>query len=208
MLEFGLSYFDLCDFVGFCMSWSACVWRLFVAFWEWSLGLDLFCGAFPRFVLGDLLQLFVWGKVLDWRRNEYTACLTWGRLLDWQVCGVLSFLVVCRCDLSSNLFSSLGGRPSFAICDSPCLIIVSNEDSFSSVALSIESFRSILFPLDLAFLEYFFSFSYTISGLFDERGDFLCFFIEPGRPLLWELDLLLLCSVLRRCWRSVANVFT
>ena len=110
--------------------------------------------------------------------------------------------------MSSNLFSSLGGRPSFAICDSPCLIIVSKEDSFSSVALSIESLRSKLFPLDLAFLDYFFSLYYTISGLLDERGDFLRFFIEPGFPRLWELDLLLLCSVLRRCLRSVANVFT
>ena len=124
------------------------------------------------------------------------------------MCGVLTFLVVWRFDLSNNLFSSLGGRPSFAICDSPCLIIVSNEDSFSSVALSIESLRTKLFPLDLAFLEYFFSLCYIISGLFDERGDFLRFFIEPGFPRLWELDLLLLCSVLRRCCSNVANVFT
>ena len=124
------------------------------------------------------------------------------------MCGVLGFFVVYLFDLSSSLFSSLGGRPSFAIYDRPCLIIVSRDDSLSSVALSIESLRSKLWPLDLAFLVYFF-FCYCIkSGLFDECGDFFRYLFEPCLTRLWELDLLLLCSVLRRFWSNVANVFT
>lgn len=59
------------------------MWRLPGGACEsWDFGFDLFLVDLDGFVLGDLLQLFVSGRVLDWSKNEYTACLTCGRLLD------------------------------------------------------------------------------------------------------------------------------
>ena len=53
------------------------MWRLPGGAYEsWDFGFDLFLVDLDGFVLGDLLQLFVSGRVLDWSKNEYTACLT------------------------------------------------------------------------------------------------------------------------------------